>query len=152
MRRVYYVAYGSNLNLKDFLRRCPNAKFLGTTFLLNKALVFKGDDEELSYLTLEDEIGSSVPVGVFELSYFDALRLDKYEGFPTLYSKKSIDLHFNSCSIKAFYYIMNSKFDYHLPSLEYLNSCARGYECFNFDKEVLIKALKVTNERRCKSR
>ena len=152
MKTIYYVAYGSNLNLEHFKKRCPSAKFLETTFLINKTLVFKGDDEELSYLTLEDEIGKAVPVGVFELSHFDSLRLDKYEGYPTLYSKQYIDLYLKSRSIKALYYVMNSKYDYHLPSLEYLSSCAKGYEDFKFDKEFLVQALKVTNERRAKSR
>lgn len=152
MKSIYYVAYGSNLNLGMFIERCPSAKLLGTSLLLDKSLVFKGDDEEYSYLTLEEELGSTVPVAIFELSYFDTLRLDKYEGYPMLYSKEWITLNLAGNSISAMVYIMRPRYNYYLPSLPYFNSCLRGYDYFKFDKNYLIKALKITEEKRNKHR
>lgn len=145
MKTIYYVAYGSNLNLDHFLKRCPSAKFLGSSILVDKALAFKGDEEEFSYLTIEEEVGSIVPIGIFELSYFDSLKLDKYEGYPVLYSKDWIDIKLNGSVIKAMIYIIRPKYDYHLPSLKYFNSCLKGYDYFNFDREYLVDAIKRTN-------
>ena len=144
MKSIYYIAYGSNLNLGKFIERCPSAKLLGTSLLLNKSLVFKGDDEEYSYLTLEEELVSTVPVAIFELSYFDSIRLDKYEGYPMLYSKEWIDLDLAGNSIRAMIYIMRPRYNYYLPSLPYFNSCLRGYDYFGFDKKLLIDAVKRT--------
>lgn len=145
MKTVYYIAYGSNLNLKSFFKRCPSAKLLGTDLLKNKALIFKGDAEEYSYLTIEDEDGSIVPIGIFEISYFDSLKLDKYEGFPMLYSKKYLDLDLNGKQLNAFIYVMKAGYDYHLPSLQYFNSCLKGYTCFNFDTNILVNAFLKTS-------
>lgn len=152
MKTLYYIAYGSNLNKAQFLKRCPSAKILGVSLLIDKTLVFKGSDEEYSYLTIEDEIGSCTPIVVFEISYFDSLRLDKYEGYPMLYSKKMMNVDIGGNSIRAMIYIMNNRYEYHLPSLSYFNSCVQGYEDFNLDKNYLIKALKITEERRNKGR
>lgn len=152
MKTVFYIAYGSNLNKSHFFKICPSAKILGVTLLLDKTLVFKGSDEEYSYLTIEEEIGSCVPVAVFEISSFDLLRLDKYEGYPMLYLKKMISLDIGGNSIEAVIYIMNNKYEYHLPSLKYFNSSIQGYEDFNLDKNYLIKALKITEEKRNKGR
>lgn len=144
MKIIYYIAYGSNLNLDNFLKRCPSAKILGKTFLQDMALVFKGDGEELAYLTLENNIGSTIPVGIFEITYFDSLRLDKFEGYPILYSKKWISLDLNGRTINALTYVMNPNFNYHLPSLNYFKSCLIGYDYFGFDRKFLIAAVKRT--------
>lgn len=152
MKMMYYVAYGSNLNLKSFLERCSSARLLGITMINNYSLVFKGDTEGYSYLTLEEDMESKVPIAVFELSSFDVLRLDKYEGYPMLYSKKYLSINLDGKEINAMTYIMNLKFDYHLPSLDYINNCVRGYKYFGFDKEYLVKALLNTNQKRQKGR
>ena len=42
MKKNYYVAYGSNLNLRQMRYRCPTAKLCGTGQLKNYELQFKG--------------------------------------------------------------------------------------------------------------
>jgi hypothetical protein len=61
----YYIAYGSNLNKEQMEDRCPGAKVVGTAELKNYRLLFKGSLTG-SYLTVEPEMGCSVPVGVWE--------------------------------------------------------------------------------------
>lgn len=60
----YYLAYGSNLNLEQMRRRCPTAVKVGTAFIENYRLMFKGSGSG-NYLTIEKENGHYVPVGVF---------------------------------------------------------------------------------------
>ena len=38
----YYIAYGSNLNVRQMRMRCPHATILGTANLKDWELLFKG--------------------------------------------------------------------------------------------------------------
>lgn len=141
MFKKYYLAYGSNLNLKQMTMRCPNAKPIGTINLKDHRLVYKGGENGYSYLTIEKCDGYNVPLGIYEVSFLDIISLDKYEGYPTFYSKYYIDIQIGDKLKKALIYIMNEQFDYHIPSREYINICMKGYEDFGFDKEILNQAL-----------
>lgn len=148
MKTVYYVAYGSNLNLDKFLERCPSAKLLGGSLLSGFTLAFKGDEDGYSYLTLEEENMSTVPIGIFEIDYHDISKLDSYEGFPILYSKRHLDITFQGKIINAMTYIMNARFDYHLPSVQYFKDCLHGYQYFKFDNDYLLNAVKRTENKK----
>ena len=40
---MYYLAYGSNLNLNEMKEKCPFYKVIGRMFLYNYTLSFKGE-------------------------------------------------------------------------------------------------------------
>ena len=67
MEKRYYLAYGSNLNVRQMMIRCPSARMIGTATIEDYRLMFKGSKTG-SYLTIEPEEGCSVPVGVWEVS------------------------------------------------------------------------------------
>lgn len=142
MFKKYYLAYGSNLNLKQMSCRCPNARPIGTINLNDYRLVYKGRSDDYAYLTIEKCEGAIVPLGLFEVSYLDILSLDSYEGYPTFYSKCYIPIKIGNKTKKALIYVMNKNFDYHLPRLEYIETCLGGYRHFGFDITILSKALK----------
>ena len=73
--KKYYIAYGSNLNVQQMRYRCPDARIVGTSVIADYQLLFKGSKTG-SYLTIEKKKGGSVPVGVWEVSERDELRLD----------------------------------------------------------------------------
>ena len=79
----YYIAYGSNLNVKQMKMRCPGATILGTTKLKNYELLFKGSKTG-SYLTIEKKEGSTVPVVIWEVTERDEKYIDRYEGYQIL--------------------------------------------------------------------
>ena len=89
MRKKYYLAYGSNLNVPQMRRRCPHATILGTATLKGWELLFKGSKTG-SYLTIEESEGGKVPVVIWEVPPSDEESLDRYEGFPNFYYKKEI--------------------------------------------------------------
>ena len=91
MEKKYYIAYGSNLNVKQMSHRCPTARPLGTANLDGWTLLFRGSKTG-SYLTIEPKEGSSVPVAVWEVSERDERYLDHYEGYPNFYYKKDIEV------------------------------------------------------------
>lgn len=146
MFKKYYLAYGSNLNLKQMKNRCFNARPIGQVILDNYRLVYKGLQNFRGYLTIEKCEGSKVPLGLFEVSFLDIKMLDRYEGYPDFYYKFYIPISIDDKIVYALIYIMNEEFDYHFPSINYINTCKEGYDDFGFDKSILDKALNDTLE------
>ena len=85
----YYIAYGSNLNIRQMRMRCPHARVIGTAVIKDYGLLFKGSRTG-AYLTIEPKEGSEVPVAVWEVTESDEAALDRYEGYPVFYYKKNI--------------------------------------------------------------
>jgi len=145
MEKRYYVAYGSNLNVRQMLRRCPRARIIGTSVIPDYRLMFKGSKTG-SYLTIEPEEGCSVPVGVWEVTPQDEKALDRYEGYPTFYYKKEMELPITGWRTgqvrqrKVFVYIMDEERELGEPSSMYVSVCAEGYHDFGFDLTRLIEA------------
>ena len=75
----YYIAYGSNLNIRQMRIRCPHARVIGTAVIHDYELLFKGSRTG-AYLTIEPKKGSEVPVAVWEVTESDEAALDRYEG------------------------------------------------------------------------
>lgn len=90
MNTKLYLAYGSNLNLRQMESRCQDAELIGYTFLPNMRLIFRGSGSG-SYLSIESAKGRQVPCGVFRISSHDEKRLDAYEGYPRFYRKIYFD-------------------------------------------------------------
>ena len=85
----YYLAYGSNLNIRQMRYRCPGAKPIGITAIPDYELLYKGSKTG-AYLTIEPKKNSIVPIAVWEVTEADEKRLDVYEGCPTFYYKKEV--------------------------------------------------------------
>ena len=146
MKKRLYLAYGSNLNLEQMSCRCPDATVLGTAELRDWELLFKGSQTG-SYLTVERRKGSTVPVGVWEVSEADERALDRYEGCPRFYYKKTVVLPVTEDATgetrrrRCFIYIMHEDRKQGRPSPFYWGTCLQGYEDFGFSGEPLVEAL-----------
>lgn len=147
----YYIAYGSNLNVKQMKMRCPGATILGTAKLKDYELLFKGSKTG-SYLTIEQKEGSTVPVAIWEVTESDEKSLDRYEGYPIFYYKKEMKLQYKGIrtgkrrTVDAFVYIMHEENPIGVPSIYYMKTCIDGYDTFYFDKNILINAYKKSME------
>lgn len=143
--KKYYLAYGSNLNVAQMRWRCPDARALGTATIEDYRLLFKGSKTG-SYLTIEPQEGAQVPVAVWEVSEEDEKRLDRYEGFPTFYYKKELELTFTGIKTgkkrkrKCFAYIMHEDRPIGIPSRSYVETCIEGYRDFGFNLKYLKDA------------
>jgi hypothetical protein len=91
MQKRYYIAYGSNLNIRQMKMRCPTARVIGTSEVPDYELLFKGSKTG-AYLTIEPKEGGSVPVAVWETTEADEAALDRYEGCPAFYYKTELVL------------------------------------------------------------
>lgn len=151
MKKRYYLAYGSNLNVRQMEMRCPTARMIGTATLENYRLMFKGSKTG-AYLTIEPEEGCTVPVGVWEVTSRDEFALDRYEGFPTFYYKKELELPITGIRTgkvrrrKAFVYIMHEDRLLGVPSNMYMRICMEGYMDFGFNYDTLWEAYEYSRQ------
>ncbi len=141
MKKNYYLAYGSNLNLDVMKARCPSARAVSYGVLNGYRLAYRGSAAGFSYLTIEKAEGYQVPVGIFKIASFDIPRLDYCEGYPTLYGKDFISIKAGLRKYKGLIYVMKENFSYQIPSSEYVATCEVGSEYFGFDKSILDEAL-----------
>ena len=147
--KKYYIAYGSNLNVKQMKFRCPGAKIVGTSVIKDYQLLYKGSKTG-SYLTIEKKKGGMVPVAVWEVTADDEKRLDAYEGYPNFYYKTDMQLTVKSHitgrkkKLDAFVYIMHEERKLEIPSYAYVRTCVQGYRDFGFDLKHLRLAFDIS--------
>ena len=147
--KKYYIAYGSNLNVKQMKFRCPGAKVVGTSVIKDYQLLYKGSKTG-SYLTIEKKKGGMVPVAVWEVTADDEKRLDAYEGYPNFYYKTDMQLTVKSHitgrkkKLDAFVYIMHEERKLGIPSYAYVKTCVQGYRDFGFDLKHLRLAFDIS--------
>ncbi len=146
MKKRYYLAYGSNLNVEQMAWRCPTAEIMGTGVIENYELLFKGSKTG-SYLTIEKKAGARVPVAVWAVTEEDEAALDRYEGFPSFYYKKEMLITYKGIQSgkerkrEAFVYIMHEDRPIGMPMRGYVQTCMEGYNAFGFDPTILVKAV-----------
>ena len=144
----YYLAYGSNLNIRQMRYRCPTAKPIGITAISDYELLYKGSGTG-AYLTIEPKKNGLVPIAVWEVTEADEKRLDAYEGCPTFYYKKELRLpvklrNGKTKKVDAFIYIMHEERRHGIPSLTYIRTCEEGYRNFGFDTKFLDAAYEIS--------
>lgn len=143
-----YIAYGSNLNLRQMAARCPSATIYATGLLNNWELIFRGSPAN-SHATIRRCVGKTVPVLVWSIKPFDEKQLDIYEGYPVYYFKKDIMVNIDGKKKKAMVYIMDESQHPGIPSRRYVQTILQGYRDNNFNLEVLSNALEI-NSIECK--
>ena len=136
-----YLAYGSNLNLRQMANRCPSANILGTCEVKDYELVFRGRNNR-AVANIEPCEGENVQALLWEIEPSDEEELDIYEGYPTLYRKEIITVEFEGDDIEVMAYVMNEGKPYNLPSEYYYNVILEGYITSGFDEEELKKAVR----------
>ncbi len=139
MKRKYYIAYGSNLDVDQMLRRCPDAITIGSSTIDGYKLVFRGNSRS-GVANIEPCAGESVPVGIWSISSSDEESLDWYEGYPRLYVKKSFTLSVRGKKIRGMAYVMTPGHRIAVPVRQYLNTILEGYKDLGFDPAPLLAA------------
>ncbi|MDR3502950.1 MAG: gamma-glutamylcyclotransferase [Legionella sp.] len=83
---MLYFAYGSNLNIEQMVKRCPDSMPIKRLKIDDFRLVFRGVAD------IEYQQGASVEGALWEISQADEDVLDRYEGVDLyLYSKEYFD-------------------------------------------------------------
>ena len=145
MKTKIYIAYGSNMDERQMVFRCPEAELLGTGLLEGWRLMFKGSKTG-AYATIEKEKGQRVPILLWRISEKDEEWLDRYEGFPTFYYKRTVQAMKTDADGKicgkthGMAYIMHEERKLGLPTDGYLTVLDEAYRKFGFDEEILAAA------------
>ena len=127
-----YIAYGSNMVEEQMAHRCPDAKLIGTGYLPNHRLEF------YLHATVErtHAHGAKVPVAVWEITDADERSLDRYEGFPTYYTKHRRRVVMDDGSeIWGMVYIMNM-IRPQPPTASYYNAIRNAYVKLGLRSEI----------------
>lgn len=142
---LYYIAYGSNLNIRQMEARCPSAKVHYVGRIPDYELVFKALGV-CAYATIKPCKGVYVPVAVWRISPQDELNLDRYEGFPSHYYKKTLIVETGENTLEGMAYIMNERAVYCLPSRQCYQIVLEGYHNFGLEELVLREAIYKTDK------
>lgn len=139
---MYYVAYGSNMNLKQMNHRCPNSKVVCNGVLIGWKLVFNIHADIIYTGNKEDK----VPVVLWDIHKRDWKSLDMYEGFPKYYIKKNINVVLESEeSVEAVVYVMaDNRKGIALPNKYYFDVILTGYKENGINTETLYAALEYS--------
>jgi len=129
---MIYFGYGSNMNHDQMSRRCPTAKFIGTLDLRGWELAFS------HHATIIPARGKSVPGALWELTLPDLMALDRYEGFPSYYTRR----RWRQDGEHFFFYEMAPSRLNGSPSVYYLKGIEEGYEHCGLDKHYLHERIK----------
>lgn len=127
---MYYFAYGTNLNKKQMLERCPDSKPMFIATLPNYKLIFAGWSRQWrgGVISIKPFRGERVPGGIYEISDRDLRRLDKHEGYPDNYNRLNITVFDEDGEpIEAVTYIKSQQSEETAPSREYLSVIQQGY-------------------------
>lgn len=134
---IFYFAYGSNLDIKQMKKRCPDSTILGVGCL-------KGYRLDFTHYSLKWEGGAAdvIPDSgkevwgiVYEISQPDFVKLNSYEGENYDSFKDTIitDIPINDTSIKdvLVYKVINKK-EFIPPKETYLNIIKEAAKKFKF--------------------
>ncbi|MDR0751755.1 MAG: gamma-glutamylcyclotransferase [Christensenellaceae bacterium] len=127
MAKQYYIAYGSNLNIKQMKDRCHSAIYVGPAKLAGYRLIFQG------VASIEPDNGSTAPVGIWIIDRASEASLDRYEDFPRSYRKEILQFQMGNEKLRGICYIKN---DYRqaLPKDEYYEKIKIGYGDFGLGR------------------
>lgn len=136
---MYYVAYGSNMNLKQMDFRCPNSKVICNGKLIGWKLVFNIHADVIYTGNEKDR----VPVVLWDIHNSDWKYLDMYEGFPNYYIKKSVEVILDDGEIvEAIVYVMaDDRKGIACPYESYFETILTGYKENGINTDILFEAL-----------
>lgn len=138
---MYYISYGSNMNLNQMAWRCPKTKVFGNGKVYGWKLVFNCHADIIETKNKND----FVPVVVWKLEdKNDKNCLDRYEGYPSYYTKKTIPVVMDKTGKKlnAMVYVMaDRRKGIYPPTRDYFECILDGYEDNGINIEPLFEAL-----------
>lgn len=139
-----YLAYGENMDAGIMRSRCKGAKLLGMGTLKGYRLLFKGE-EPLAYATIEQWDGFEVPYVLWEITDADERALDRFEGYPHSYQKRTVTVDHDGQKFLAIFYQKDEAEPIGQPMTHYVEVLTAAYECFDFDRSILAEALRLSN-------
>ena len=132
-----YFAYGSNLNLGQMAVRCPQAGVVGKAVLEGYELAFRR-----GVLTILPKEGGRVNGLLWRVNAWDELTLDRYEGYPHLYTKELLSVRTDSGPQTVVAYVMTAPCCERTqpPTSTYPQTVLDGCRMAGFDPKAVLQA------------
>ena len=143
--KIFYAAYGINLDTAHMSIRCPGAEVYGKAELKDHELVFRGNPKRAE-ATVEPQTGSTVPVLLWKISNQHEKSLDQYTGWPVCYRKRMMEFEMENQTVSAMIYVMTPGNLPGYPSWQYFDSLTASYLECGFDPAVLGRAMDRSGE------
>jgi len=135
------------MNLAQMRHRCPKAKVIGKGELLGYKLTFCGRGSGVANVEVSEH--ESVPIVLWSITKACELALDRYEGYPTLYTKETVLVATDNGEQTTMLYIMAKQYKdmSELPSQDYFEIIRQGYRDNEIDTAALMQALNATRDK-----
>lgn len=156
---VYYFAYGSNLDYTRMFDRCESAEVVCRATLEGYRLVFMENNSKKVVANIIKDEKNHVDGVVYEITHKDLKLLDGYEGHPTVYKRKSVNISIKGEIKQVFVYVMPKKYDiklgkrtikvtrhYGIPKGDYFTYIQNGYTMFKLSQSKLMEAYKYSRD------
>ena len=136
MKELYF-AFGSNLNIAQMDNRCPLAQLESRAVLEGYELAFR-----CGVLTILPKEGGWVDGILWKVNDRDERALDRYEGYPRLYTKETLTVQTDAGPQTAVAYVMTAPYCERAqpPSSTYLRTVLTGYRLAGFDPDAVLQA------------
>ena len=136
MKELYF-AYGSNLNIVQMAVRCAQAGVVGKAVLEGYELAFRR-----GVLTILPKEGGRVNGLLWKVNAWDELTLDRYEGYPHLYTKELLPVQTDSGPQTVVAYVMTAPHCEKVqpPAATYLQTVLDGCRMAGFDPKAVLQA------------
>ena len=122
---MLYFAYGMNTNRSEMAHRCPGALSLGHARLVDRIFRFATHADVVKCR------GSYVDGVLWTIDDFHLNALDRLEGYPYYYNRRSLRVAHNDRIVMAeTYYMQPGNLD-SLPSQGYFDMVVEGYNQHN---------------------
>ena len=91
---TYYFAYGSNIDEDQMLSRCPYSMKVYKGFLKGHKLFASHNSKywKGGVFSIKEQENSMVYGIIYEITPEDLENLDRYEGYPTVYDRKEMEI------------------------------------------------------------
>ncbi len=140
---MLYFAYGSNLDRRQFARRCPGSRPVAPAVLRGYRLAFRGG----GHADIVREKGGLVRGALYQVTKRDVEALDRYEGVPTYYHRVAVCVKDDrGCLRRAFAYKMGNGLGEAAPSLSYALTILRGCRDWGIEPDAELEAALRTRE------
>jgi len=134
---MLYFAYGSNLDRRQFARRCPGSRPVAPAELRGYRLAFRGR----GHADIVREKGGTVRGALYRVTARDAEALDRYEGVPGYYHRITVFVKDDHGRVrKAFAYKMGNGFDETAPARSYVLIIHRGCRDWGIEPDAEVEA------------
>ena len=136
MKELYF-AYGSNLNVGQMAVRCPMAQLVCRAVLEGYELAFR-----CGVLTVLPKEGGRVDGLLWKVNAWDERALDRYEGYPHLYTKERLSVQTSNGPQTVVAYVMTAPYceKAQPPTSTYLQTVLTGYRLAGFDPDAVLRA------------